>query len=130
MTPAMPRRLRPHRYRRDATTRPSATWLPPLWLTSGCSLIYDTDVEQCSTDEDCAARGFADATSVAQVCQPPPTDTAWSCLGAVQWPSSGTGQVELRVMVVDVMTSAPPSDLTVATGKPGRRIDDKDPYAR
>jgi len=84
-----------------------------LGCSSGCSLMYDTGESQCDSDTDCQKRGFAGASCVANVCQPPVTSSEWGCLGSVKWPSSGSGQVTLRVMVIDVIAQAPPSDLEV-----------------
>ena len=39
-----------------------------------CSLLLGDDSPQCRVDNDCAARGFAGAVCVAEVCQPAPAD--------------------------------------------------------
>lgn len=86
-----------------------------LCASTGCSLMYDTGEVQCESDADCASRGFTDATCVKNVCQPATGSSEWGCLGSVQWPSEGGGsdKVTLSVMVIDVITEAPPTDLEV-----------------
>lgn len=90
-------------------SRPAIVWVSVVF-TSACSLVFDTSEEQCETNADCAARGFDDATCVDHVCQP---SSEWACLGSVMWPSTGTGQVSLRIMVIDVLTGQPPAGLDV-----------------
>lgn len=82
-------------------------------LIASCSLMYDTSEEQCETDADCAARNFDGAKCVSNVCQASTGSSEWGCVGAVLWPSAGSGQVTLSMMVIDVLTSAPPQDLDV-----------------
>ncbi len=82
-------------------------------LTASCSLIYDTSEEQCATNADCEARGFVGATCASNVCHQPAVASEWSCLGKVQWPSTGDGPFTLRVMVIDVLTTKPPENLEV-----------------
>lgn len=73
-----------------------------LALFAGCSLALSADDEQCSTDGDCAARGFSGASCVAGICRAGSgTDAGsdagdaqgggpWDCVGKVTWPAPDT----------------------------------------
>ena len=108
-----------------------------------CSLLLGDDSPQCRVDNDCAARGFAGAVCVAEVCQPAPADAGiaveassdagvdgdgapprtgpFACLGTVQRAEAGTGEnVTLRVPVIDLVSGAPVPGLSA---KVCRRLD-------
>jgi len=95
---------------RQALKRVAA--LVALSAMASCSLIYDTSEVQCDTDADCSLRGFDGSRCVDNVCQAD-EPSEWSCIGEVQWPAIGSVPVTLRLMVIDVLTSAPPQDLEV-----------------
>ncbi len=84
-----------------------------LLVASACSVLYDTSEVQCESDSDCADRGFEGAACVDHVCQDVSASGDWGCLGSVQWPSAGSGKMTLSVMVIDVITEQPPTDLEV-----------------
>jgi hypothetical protein len=69
-----------------------------------CSLIVPASDVQCSTDDDCHARGpsFAGATCVAQICRVAASDTGpWGCLDETPVPSDPTQQVDVQIVLYD-----------------------------
>lgn len=86
-----------------------------LAFGSGCSIAFPVGDVQCQVDADCAARGPAFEGSVCsnEVCVPGDVTPSgpWSCLGEVEWPSTGAGAPRLSFRVIDVLTSSPPVGL-------------------
>ncbi len=77
------------------------------WSMPACTVLADTNREQCATDSDCAQRGGAFSGSVCRnsVCV---TDPMWGCIGNVQWPPTmGGGRVTARLMLTDLETGLP-----------------------
>jgi hypothetical protein len=70
---------------------------------AACSVLVESDREQCATDSDCRARGpaFAGSVCLASLCQ---ADPAWSCLGSVTWPATEPHQVTVTMTVRDLVT--------------------------
>jgi hypothetical protein len=90
------------------------------WSTSACTVINDLNRVQCATDTDCTQRGgsFAGTVCQASVCVAEPT---WGCLGNVVWPpSSGGGRVTAKLVLSDLVTTAP---LTNATARVCGKLD-------
>jgi hypothetical protein len=80
---------------------------------TSCTVVLKTDKEQCSNDQDCAARGPELAGTVCRenVCAPAP-DTSWSCVGSVREPAEGT-TYKAAIRVIDLISGKPPKDGTV-----------------
>jgi hypothetical protein len=87
-----------------------------LLAVPACSLLVPTNELQCSTSDDCRARGpsFASAVCVANVCQSGSTDAgvaseggaAWDCLGQPPAPgASPASQVDVQVLFYDAFGS-------------------------
>ena len=70
-----------------------------------CSVLVDSDRQQCVVDTDCAGseQGYADAICVDSVCEENPT---WACLDKVTWPTPeprpATVVIRLRELVQEV----------------------------
>jgi len=75
--------------------------LPLGWLAAGCTAVLSPGEQQCDAPEDCAARGFAEATCVNSVCvarAPVGADPVWGCLGHVEEPKPDTTKtLELNI---------------------------------
>jgi hypothetical protein len=91
------------------------------WLLggTGCSVLLQTDAQQCTVDADCTARGAAFAGTVcsAGVCVPKEAgapDPKWACIGTgIPLPSGSMATFELQF--VDLITTQPVTqNLTVA----------------
>src|SRR5687767_8921310 len=71
-------------------------------LGGACSMLVDSDRQQCVVNSDCASSepGFADALCIENVCQQNPT---WACIGNVTWPTPepkpATVVIRLRELV-------------------------------
>jgi hypothetical protein len=80
---------------------------------TGCSLVVKSDVEQCSVDADCAARGadFADTVCVEHTCQAK-VDPKWGCLGHVDPPTAGS-MVKVTIQLIDLVSTSPVTKATV-----------------
>jgi len=95
-------------------------------LLVACQALVSSDVVQCTTDPDCAARGgeFAGTRCVEGVCtraadvaeagsdatsvDAAPIDPKWGCLGNVQWPpQSSTEKVKFRERFRRLVGSTP-----------------------
>ena len=94
---------------------------------AACSLVLDTGADQCTTDQDCVARGakFSGTRCVNKVCTPwdsgvepdgqPPADSGtpdaydpkWGCLGSVKPPTFPNPKVNVSVPLVDLLTKKP-----------------------
>ena len=75
-----------------------ACWVVVAWLSvvGGCSLALSPGEEQCETADDCAARGFGEATCEQGLCvEPVVIDPIWGCLGNVVEPEPDPTQVVL-----------------------------------
>jgi hypothetical protein len=73
---------------------------PLAWLVTSCSVALSPGEEQCDATEDCAARGFKDATCKKNVCvaRTHPVDPIWGCLGNLTEPvADPTKTVELAI---------------------------------
>lgn len=78
-----------------------------LWtLTSGCSLVVDSDRVQCATDADCSARGeaFVGSTCVDSVCV---AGARWSCLEHPPAPPPTGGMFQAPFIVQHLVTQQP-----------------------
>jgi hypothetical protein len=84
-----------------------------LLYTSACSRLVDFGRQQCTTQLDCVALGFENATCVDQVCQLPSAPAPWSCLNNVKWPTAGQNRVSVTVTVMDVLALKPPEGMQV-----------------
>jgi hypothetical protein len=83
--------------------------------SSGCSVILETDAEQCEADADCTARGgeFAGSVCLEHVCQTKvvEVDPKWGCLGHVEPPVGGS-MVTVGVKLLDLVSSTPLTNVT------------------
>ncbi len=125
-----------HDFRRSRQGRPSAIVIVVVCLGVGCQVLVPSDVYQCTTDDDCAARGaaFESTTCVERVCAPLPATTAadadadasgpavdaspvdpkWGCIGSVKWNAqSESEQVLQRWRFVQLLSEAPIKGLRV-----------------
>jgi hypothetical protein len=82
-------------------------------VSISCSLALATDKTQCSSDQDCAARGpdFVDTKCLGGVCDVPP-DTSWACVGRVAGPVEGA-TYQASVRVIDLIANKPPAGATI-----------------
>jgi hypothetical protein len=105
-----------------------------------CSLLLDTSIEQCTTDDDCANRGgrFEHATCLKSVCvarplpnegginegggtgagpdvalDVPPADPVWGCLGHVVIGTPQTPTVKVTIPFWDLIRAVPVTDVVV-----------------
>jgi hypothetical protein len=73
--------------------------------TSACSVVVDSDREQCKTAGDCLARGAsAGSVCVDSMCQPDPT---WSCLDETSSDPVESGSVHVAFTVQDLLSQSP-----------------------
>src|SRR5262249_33823642 len=80
--------------------RGSAAWLL-LAVASACQLVASSDVVQCKSDQDCAARGGSFAGSICQrnVCIGP-----LECVGSVVWsPQDNSETVRSNMLLVNIL---------------------------
>ncbi|RLB50931.1 MAG: hypothetical protein DRJ42_17885 [Deltaproteobacteria bacterium] len=91
-----------------------AVLLLPLLGATSCSVILPADAVQCEAAEDCIARGFpTDTRCNQQVCEAPPYDPIWGCLGMVEEPVAVPGETHMySQLVVDALTGMPIPSLT------------------
>lgn len=93
-------------------------------IAPACSLLASTDGVQCTTDADCASRGFSGATCEASVCVTASTsdagdagsdaDTKWGCVGSVTWGVQDPSETVLyRGRFLTALTELPIADLEV-----------------
>jgi len=77
-----------------------------LWCSAGCSVLVDSGRVQCTTTDDCRARGkdFETAVCVESICQP---DPKWGCVGEPRPPASGAGPFATHFKIQDLLTQAP-----------------------
>jgi hypothetical protein len=80
--------------------------LTVLGTNASCSVIVDSNRQQCSSDTDCTKRGeaFANSVCVESTCR---AVTPWSCLGSVVWPPVGTGYINATLNLKNIVTYAP-----------------------
>lgn len=81
-------------------------------LGSSCTLLIDSDRQQCSTDLECQKGDPATAGSVCveSVCQPNPT---WACLGGDRtWPTLPTKPARITFQLQDLVTETPAVGVT------------------
>jgi hypothetical protein len=82
-----------------------------------CSALLDAAEEQCKTDGDCSARGFANATCVAGICTAADGGSdgkPWSCVGNVSWPTKDANvPASATVRVIRLLGQEPFPGLTV-----------------
>lgn len=80
--------------------------LSTLWCATGCSVLVDADRVQCSTTDDCRARGksFDGAQCIDSICQP---DPKWGCIGQPRPEPDGSGPFAAPFKIQDLLTMAP-----------------------
>jgi hypothetical protein len=90
-----------------------------LWCALGCSVLVDSGRVQCSTTDDCRARGkdFESAVCIASLCQP---DPKWGCVGEQRPAAAGDGPFAAHFKIQDLLTMAP---LPGIRGRLCRRLD-------
>jgi len=84
--------------------------LSALLSSLGCSVLVDSGRLQCSTDDDCRARGkeFEGAVCVASICQ---ADPKWDCVGEPRAPAAGPGPFTARFTIQHLVTQGPLKDI-------------------
>lgn len=94
-------------------------------IAPACSLLASTDGVQCTTDADCASRGFSGATCQASVCVTASTsdagdagndagDPKWGCVGSVSWGVQDPSETVLyRGRFLTALTEQPIAGLEV-----------------
>ena len=72
----------------------------------GCSLLVETDRQQCVVDSDCTARGeaFTDSVCIDSWCTAEPK---WSCLGAPQSKPASLHSFPVTLHLQDIQTQQP-----------------------
>jgi len=72
----------------------------------GCSVLVDSGRVQCSTTDDCRARGKDFETSVCEdsICKP---DPKWGCVGEPRPAATGAGPFAARFKIQDLLSQAP-----------------------
>jgi len=120
-------------------------WVLFLTTQGACSILLDTDSEQCNTDVDCVKRSgaFANATCVNHVCRAidpsgpgsggsnagaggaggsgggdvtdASSDPVWGCLGHVVMGMPQTTTVKVSVPFFDLIRMVPITDVSVRT---------------
>jgi hypothetical protein len=86
---------------------------------AACHRVLDLDEPQCSTNDDCADRGFeASVRCVGERCLP--AEGPWACLGRVELPRPQGAQVSFTLPVVDALAVTP---LAGVTGRLCPRLD-------
>ncbi len=95
-----------------------------LAALAACTLLVGGSKTQCTSDDDCARRGFRGAVCVGSVCEPAspvvteaavdaaPATGPFRCLGHVTRPEAGTGTRRLTVPIVDLVNGTPVAGLT------------------
>jgi hypothetical protein len=87
------------------------------WLAVGCTVVLSPGEEQCEAADDCAARGFADATCENNTCVAAAevvVDPVWGCLGEVEKPTvDTTKKVELDIRLAFATDGEPLSQTAV-----------------
>lgn len=73
---------------------------------SACTVVVDSDREQCKTDRDCTSRGPAYAGSICShsMCQPDPT---WACLDRSEVDEVPIGTVQVAMSMTDLLSTNP-----------------------
>lgn len=106
-----------------------------LGLTGGaCTLLVPVDLDQCTTDTDCTAKGWSGATCSHGACVNSSAissdaggDTSadagippgpWGCVGHVKWPIDTTGEKrKIRNKILDISEQPVTSVVLIACGK-------------
>lgn len=90
-------------------------WLPLLApVLGGCNALVSTDVDQCASDADCEARGFADSLCEDSVCVEKPEDPIWGCLGDVVEPvADPSKKIEFPIRLVLAVDGTPVTEAMI-----------------
>jgi hypothetical protein len=92
---------------------------------AACSVLVDSDREQCSTDRDCQKRGgdFARTLCSNSVCV---YDRVWGCVGSVTWPTAQPGSSPEKVTASLTLSNLLSKDLVIgATARVCGKLDPK-----
>jgi len=84
--------------------------LSALWGAVGCSVLVDSGRVQCSTTDDCRARGgeFEGSVCVDSVCQ---ADPKWDCVGKPRPAPDGAGPFAAPFTIQHLVSQAPLKDI-------------------
>jgi len=84
--------------------------LSALFGALGCSVLVDSGRVQCSTTDDCRARGgeFEGSVCVDSICQ---ADPKWDCVGKPRPPAAGAGPFAAPFTIQHLVSQAPLKDI-------------------